>query len=61
MRAKGVWQVLWPGLNRAERGGGAASWRQWPSMAIGLDSQSRGGLRGETAGLMGGNEGRLHC
>jgi hypothetical protein len=47
--------VLWPSLNRPERGGGVAPRRQWPSMAIGLDCQSkRGKLRGGVTGEIDG-------
>jgi hypothetical protein len=42
MLAKRRGPVLWPSLNRMEKGGRAVPRRQWPSMAIGLDWQSKG-------------------
>jgi hypothetical protein len=60
--AKGRWRVLWPSLNRPERGGGAVPRRQWPSMAISLDCQSRRGkLRGNFRTNKGGVKAGLHA
>jgi hypothetical protein len=38
--------VLWPSLNRPERGGGAVPRRQWPLVVIGLDVNQGGEIKG---------------